>query len=105
MTAPIPKKLREQLANDPYYKICARHKEGGCSGRITWEHALLFAGKQIQTKWSILPLCWYHHLGAGLNKEINIWIALNRASDEELKDISKARDYLKYREYLNKKYG
>ncbi len=43
---PISPKLREQMANDPYYKYCAR---GGpdCNGRITWEHCFTYAGKQI----------------------------------------------------------
>ena len=40
-----------------------------------------------------------------LNKEINVWIALNRATDEELKKYSKAIDYIRMREVLNKKYG
>jgi len=44
-------------------------------------------------------------LGTGLKKEINIWIALNRAELKELKRISKARNYIQYREYLNKKYA
>ena len=40
-----------------------------------------------------------------LNKEINEWIALNRASDEELEAVSKAIDYKRKREYLNGKYS
>lgn len=80
---PIPPKLREEMSNDPYYKVCAR-KNGECSGRITWEHAWIYAGKQIQEKWAIIPLCWFHHLGEGLNKRINQLISLLRATPEDL---------------------
>lgn len=102
--------MKEILA-DPFYKRCARDKDGNCDGRITFEHALIFGNKQVQMKYAIIPLCEYHHAvgihqdGGELNKEINVWIALNRASNDELRGISKAIDYLKRREYLNGKYG
>ena len=79
----VPKKLRDALANDPYYKRCARPT--GCSGRITWEHAFTYAGKQIQERWAIIPLCWHHHLGEGLKKSENIKIAMSRATDADRK--------------------
>ena len=82
--SPIPEKLREELANDPYYQVCARLKDGDCEGRITWEHAWIYAGKQIQERWAIIPLCWHHHLGAGLEKPKNQYIALMRATPAEL---------------------
>ena len=70
--------------SDPYYNKCARLKDGYCDGRITWEHSHIYAGRQIQEKWAIIPLCVYHHLGNGLNKELNQWIALNRIDLNEL---------------------
>jgi hypothetical protein len=108
---PIPPKLREEMASDPYYKVCARLNDGPCGGKITWEHALIHSGRQINAKWAIIPLCCRHH---GVNewqdkgslcKEKNVIIALNRATDEELREVSKAVDYLRLREHLNKKYG
>ncbi len=101
----IPCKLRDKLSDDSYYQKCARRYDGGCSGRITWEHSFIYAGRQINERWAIIPLCWYHHLGEGLDKEINVWIALGRATNEELQSISKAEDYIHKRYYLNKKYG
>src|SRR3990167_1326227 len=80
---PLPTKLRQQLANDPYYSKCARFDEE-CSGRITWELAFTYAGRQINEKWSIIPLCEYHHLGGGLDKNYNRYLALKRATPEEL---------------------
>ena len=108
---PIPLKLREEIASDPYYKVCARIKDGGCGGRITWEHAIIFRGRQLNKKWAIIPLCARHHAvneyqdSGSLNKEKNVWIALMRATDEELERISKAVDYKHKRNYLNDKYG
>src|SRR5215510_1054527 len=75
---PILPHLREELANDNYYCHCARQSED-CSGRITWDHAIIHAGRQINEKWAIIPLCEFHHLGYGLNKQINQCIALLRA--------------------------
>lgn len=79
----IPKKLRAQLADDPEYKYCARLGEMECSGRVTFEHALLYASRQIQERFAIIPLCWHHHLGDGLDKRWNIRYALRRATDED----------------------
>ncbi len=80
----MPLSLRKKLAADPFYKTCAR-KNPDCVGRITWEHAWIYAGKQIQEKWAIIPLCEYHHLGDGLDKEKNQIISLGRATIEDLK--------------------
>lgn len=81
---PIPDKIRREIDINPYYKICARDSDGGCNGRITMEHAFIYAGRQINELWSIIPLCWYHHLGPGLDKRKNQLIALRRATEEDL---------------------
>jgi hypothetical protein len=105
----IPETLRHQMENDPYYRVCSR-KNRDCDGRITWEHAIIYAGKQLNEKWAIIPLCEYHHAvnrhqdGGELNKEINVMIALNRATDQELLAISKVENYKRKRDYLNNKY-
>lgn len=106
----IPPKLRDELAHDPYYTVCALKKlfNHRCEGRITWEHALIFAGKQVQARFAIVPLCEKAHSvnnfqdGGELNKERNVWVALNRGSDEELLAISKSTDYFLERHRLNK---
>ena len=109
----IPRKLRAELAADPFYRACARKGLHGhkCAGRITWEHAFIYAGKQVQKKWAIIPLCAKAHAvdefqdGGDMNKEINQLIALSRAADEEILEISRARNYFLYRAHLFKKYG
>ena len=80
----MPLKLREELANDPYYQVCAR-SNAECDGRITWEHALYYIGSQIQEKFAVIPLCYYHHLGLGMHKKTNEWIAAGRATAEDRK--------------------
>jgi len=99
----IPPKLRKEMSEDDYYKACARQGID-CSGRITWEHALIFAGKQIQEKFAIIPLCEHHHLYGGMIKWINEYIALSRATDEELNRYSKAVNLFTKRNYLKHQY-
>jgi hypothetical protein len=94
----ISQKLRSEMAADPYYQVCVR-KDSTCQGRITWEHAFIYAGKQINEKWAIIPLCVYHHLREGLSKEENQRIALSRATPEDLArypnyNWEKRRNYL-----------
>lgn len=105
----ISQSVKEQLEQEP--NICARENDGNCDGKITWEHTLIFAGRQIDEVWAIIKLCEYHHAvnihqdGCGMDKQKNIWIALNRATDDELKKYSKSVDYIKMRDRLNKIYG
>jgi hypothetical protein len=87
----IPPKLRRLLEANPYYKMCARAGDGACAGRITWEHAIIYAGRQVQEVWAIIPLCKRHHnieeyqTSGSLDKQINVFIALSRATPEDLK--------------------
>lgn len=113
----MPLKLRRQLAADPFYATCARNEAlhdhicqadpvRGRAGRaIEWEHALYFAGKELQQDFAIVPLCWWAHRGPGMKKQIAEWIALNRATDAELEAISRAKNYRFYRDRLNDQYG
>lgn len=110
----IPTKLRQELAEDPIYRRCLRARildDHYCIGdpiaypkKIEWEHAIIHAGKQVQKRWAIIPICWWAHRGPGLEKEINIWLALNRATDEELAEFPRT-DWIQKRKYLNSKYG
>jgi hypothetical protein len=44
----------------------------------------MYAGRQINEAWAIIPLCEFHHLEAGFNKAMNQRIALLRATPEDL---------------------
>lgn len=107
----ISPKILQDILDDERYKICARVRDGNCGGRITLEHALIYAGRQIDEKWAIVPLCESHHAvgpyqdSGNLDKEKNVWIALNQATEQELLKYSKAINYIDLRNRLNKKYG
>lgn len=111
---PIPIKMRMTMSEDPGMKICMRNallNDHECQADplnrklIDWEHALTFAGSKINEPWAIISICWLVHRGGRLSKEINVWIALNRATEEELRAKSKSISYLNMRERLNGIYG
>ena len=110
----VPAKLRnkwKQEDKDGVVRTCMRAHEGNCQGRLTKEHAFIYAGKQLQEEWAILDICAFHHGvdrfqdGGDLNKEVHLWIALNRAPEARLRELSKANDYLGIKTRLNAKYG
>lgn len=110
----VPQKLREKWKAEDLLgikRICLRSEEGNCQGRITMEHSIIYAGKQLQEEWSILPICEFHHGvnnfqdRGNLNKEKHVWIALNRAPEARLKELSKGEDKIALRDRLNRIYG
>ena len=101
----IPPKLRAEMAEDPYYKKCCITGKLSINTKIEWRHNLIFGGKQVQEKWCILPLAEDIHRDIVKYKEKCDWIMINRATDDDLRRYSKAVDYIKMRDKLNKKYG
>lgn len=99
----IPLKFRKIINDDPYFSKCAREAEGKCSGRITIEHAWLYSGKQINEMWNYVPLCWYHHLGKGLDKDFNRWIAVMKGWKEAEIKYPK-HNWRQEKKYLDKKF-
>ena len=92
---PIPKKIRDELSEDPFMKRCCLSGDGGCHGRIQWHHHLKFAGKRVNEKWCLLPVCELHHrLEAKYKNELDK-IMVSRATEEELLPYCKAVDYIK----------
>lgn len=100
---PIPPGLRHDMSEDPYYKNCCLCGSFGTE----WHHNFIYAGRQLNEKWCILPLCPYHHRIEKRKdiKEILNWIMFNRAGDEILIHYSKAVNLIYQKETLNKKYG
>lgn len=97
------------MANDPFYlQCCLRRLQGivgPCSGRIEWHHVLIVGGRQLNEKFAIVPACHGHHEKAAKLNEYFQYVALNRATDSELRAISKAVPYIELRDRLNKKFG
>lgn len=107
----IPAWLLEAILADAFYQRCARAAEGGCAGgRVTLDHAITVAGRQLQRRWAIVPVCPRHHavgpyMDAGaLDKGRNRHIALCRATDAELDEFPKAQ-LRRERELLERQYG
>lgn len=119
----ISEPVQQAMNADPAYKKCMRREllhDHECKGRITREHAIIYAGNQVDAVWAIIPICAYAHSvdeyqdGGILDKKINEWIALNRASDadilemtgeSEVTPLSKAIYYTRRRAFLNTLYA
>lgn len=64
------------------------------------------AGSKVNEKWAIIPLCWLVHRGGMLDKRINEWLALNRATDEDLGKYRSSEDgWKKRKKWLNRAMG
>ena len=106
----IPTKLKEEMAADPAYKLCALRGGHICQGKIEWHHHIIFAGRQLNEKWAIVAICEYIHdqvtpicsngLREGIPGELDRFV-LNRATEPELLAVSKSIDYLRLRDRLN----
>lgn len=104
---PIPPKLREKIASDPFMYRCIYERQDApnnrCRGRITYEHAFIYSGRQINEAWAIVPCCEAHNSGEAMVKSFNQYVALTRASKADLAKYPKA-DFAQMKRYLLKKY-
>lgn len=78
---PIPIKLREILSNDPLFDVCIHREFPGhqCNSRITFEHAFIYAGKQVNEAWAIVPVCRAKNNDCtGESKAFNRFVSLYR---------------------------
>lgn len=92
----IPPKLREEMANDVYYYKCCIASQD-CRGAIEWHHNLIFANKQVNEMFCILPLCHYHHdieKRRDIKERLN-YIMLNRATHEQLKKYGREKEWVR----------
>ena len=104
--------MRSQMSKMASYKRCMRNevlRDHQCgadplTGRlIEWEHAWIYAGKQVNEIWAIISICWWAHRGPGLDKEKNQFVSLIRATDEELEKYPR-KDWAQIKKYLTGKY-
>jgi hypothetical protein len=98
---PIPKKLRDILNKDPFMAVCCL-ADSECDGRIEFDHAVEYRGRQVNEIWAIVPVCEHHHAGQQY-KERRQLVALNRATVQELEAMSKT-NWIQRRDYLRTKY-
>lgn len=109
----ISRRVRKLIDADPEYNVCMlkAYPAHICGGRLTREHALIHAGRQMDEKFAIISCCAkgqevdQYQDAHTMDKKLNMWVAINRASDEELREISKVINYFHLRDSLNKIYG
>jgi len=105
----IPVKLRVELAKDPFMAVCIYEDPAApnhnCDGRLTYEHAYIYAGKQINEPWAIVPCCENHNSGQAMLKDYNQYRALIRADLEQIKNKYPRHDWETELRYLIGKYG
>ncbi len=110
---PIPPALRARIEKIPGMKLCIYHNSdchdefGNKPGRAEWEHAFMYAGKQINEWWAIIGVCWFHHRGPGLDKSFNQHKCLERMSEADLDEAQRkypGTDWRKLKERLRKRY-
>jgi len=101
---PIPQKLKDKLAKDPFMKTCVYTRKDApnhnCRGRITWEHAFSYSGRQINEAWAIIPCCEAHNSGEAMDKRYNEFRALERADIEQIQKKHPKRDWWQLRYHL-----
>jgi hypothetical protein len=106
----ITKKILTDILEDPFYKTCIRKKTRRCAGRITLEHAIIYAGRQVDEKWAILPVCAYNHCVdeyqdcGDIDKRFHEWVALSRMTEEYRKKYPRG-DWERKLTILQKTYG
>lgn len=99
---PIPLKLRKELAAEPYMQVCALHFLGGCSRKIEWHHVWIYAGRQVNERWAILPACNFHHENVKKDrkiKELFEVLSLETASEADLEKYPR-KDWKQIKKYL-----
>lgn len=105
--------VRERLMADPRMKVCMRNmalRDHVCDGRITFEHALIYAGRQMDEVFAIISLCAYSHSvdrfqdNHVYNRQISEWIAINRMTPADEARYPRG-DWAQRRKHLNGVFG
>lgn len=106
----ISKTNKDIIATDEFYDVCCRADEYDCAGGITIEHALIYAGRQMDEIFALLPVCEYHH-GVNtyqdrgkLDKKKHEWIAISRMTEDDKKKYNR-RDWDRELKLLENIYG
>lgn len=58
---PISKPVKKELTKDKFMESCC---VPGCPNKdIEYNHAIIYAGRQLDKAYAIVPVCKYHHRG------------------------------------------
>lgn len=109
----IRSNIKKRLVEDASKYGCLRKylmNDHICGGRITFEHVWIYAGRQIDEYWSILPICAKSHSvdeyqdGGIMNKEKNEWLSLWKVQKGDLDNYPRF-NWSQRKKYLEEKYG
>lgn len=100
---PIPKNLRERLAKDRFMEKCV------ACGKVPveWHHPIIYANKQANFWYTIIPLCTDCHRGQNgeptqYARCISELVAIKRGMAEIYKDMPRVDWYQRKRNLENK---
>lgn len=99
----IPKALIREMVASPFYRKCCVTGKGNY--KIDFHHNFIYAGRQVNRRWCILPLTKKVHDNIVKYKDRCDWIMLNRAPLRDLLEFSKGGSLIAKKNRLNKKYG
>jgi hypothetical protein len=109
----IPEQIFSKIESHPLKQKCMRKlllNDHDCDGRITLEHAIIYAEKQVNEVWAIVFACAKSHSvdefqdNGLMDKRIHEWIAINRMTPEDMAKYPRC-NWLQKKNYLNSKYG
>ncbi len=89
---PIPTAMRSEMSVDPFYTKCCAVGLGYCAGKVQWHHVWIYAGRQINEPWAIVPACERHHDQVTKEPKVKKFfeeLSLSRATDEDLSKYPK----------------
>jgi len=102
---PIPKPLLKKMLADPFYQQCCITGKTAKDEKIELHHNLIFASRQVNEEFAILPLAKSVHDNIVYYKSLCDYIMWSRATEAQRKFYSKAIDYEQYYQFLKKKHG
>jgi hypothetical protein len=97
----IPEKLKKEIEEDPFYEQCCITGSYG----VSLEHCWIYAGKQINEKWAIVPLrrdLNTSHPPKEVKEKCRL-VSLERATKNDLAKYPK-KDWEQEYKYLIKRY-
>lgn len=109
----LPKKLKQEILADDYYRRCCLTYLDNKDTKIDWHHAWEYAGKQINEKWAIMPVCWRKHSPLGDEDSVHNckktdeyvkYLSLLRADLNDLQRRYPKKDWQREFDYLKSRY-
>jgi hypothetical protein len=98
---PIPPKMKQEMDASGRMKTCCINNLN-CRGAVQWHHVWIYAHRQINEIWAIVPACEFHHEKAESPqiKKLFQYYSLRMASDADLAKYPK-KDWLQIKKTVH----